>query len=503
MNPDDTDKLDLETPLGTTGGGDRSDARETIDMTDSELPGWHRDTVGAQPLEPKPNASPERESNCPIFRVSGLNPFEPEEVNFQIKESLGVGGMGSVHSATQMFMMRDVAIKRSHDASGRGPTFSSVIEEGRRFGRLDHPNIPPVHMVGMDESGHAILVMKRIEGTDLHSMLQNPKHHRWDEVEGDRQMWTLDVVIQICRALEHAHSRDVLHRDIKTDNVMIGDFGQIFLIDWGVSVDLTDTKSTKTTSKFVGSPCFAAPEMATPRSTLAPFTDVYLLGAMLFEITTGTVPHAGRTIDAILSKIKERQSIVIPPSVPPSLGSIIAKAMAPQPADRYADVSALRIAVQAYKAGHFLIEQLSIAESQISTLRQWLDEQRTDRQTGYNFMTLAHESLAVLKTVIRGGVRVQYAQRLIMQNLRIQTEYSILVRQFGVAKSLVAKLVDELGPNVDWVNDLADEIATAQARTDISESELQTKSLAVMFEKVFELQKKSEQGDEPDGDQEV
>ena len=211
MTPDDTDKLDLEGPLGTTGGSGGPDSRETIDMANPSHHDWQRDTVGAQPLEPKPNASPNGESNCPIFRVSGLNPFGPEEVNFQIKESLGVGGMGSVHSATQMFMMRDVAIKRSHDAGGRGPTFSSVIEEGRRFGRLDHPNIPPVHMVGMDESGHAILVMKRIEGTDLHSMLQNPKHHRWDEVEGDRQMWTLDVIIQICRALEHAHSRDVLH----------------------------------------------------------------------------------------------------------------------------------------------------------------------------------------------------------------------------------------------------------------------------------------------------
>ncbi len=490
MTPDDTDKLVFDTSLSATDGGLRPDCRETVETDKSSIPAWSRETIGAQPLEGQ-RISSTQDPNCPIFQVSGLNPFGPEEVNFQIQETLGVGGMGTVHSAKQMFMMRDVALKRSHDAENHGTTFSSVIEEGRRFGRMDHPNIPPVHMVGKDETGHAVLIMKRIEGTDLHSMLQNPKHHRWDQVEGDRHMWTLDVIIQISRALEHAHSRSVLHRDIKTDNVMIGDFGQIFLIDWGISVDLLDTETTKTTSKFVGSPCFAAPEMARPSSPLTPATDVYLLGAMLFEVVTGTVPHSGRTIEAILSKVKQAKPLDIPPSVQPSLAAIIAKATEPNAAERYPNMSALRIAVQEYKAGHFLIEQLEIAEAQISTLRKWLKEKRTDRQTGYNFMTLAHEALALLKTVIRGGVRVQYSQRLIMENLRIQTEYSILARQFGVAKSLVAKLVDEMGPNVDWVNDLADQIAEAQTHTELSESEIQTQSLAIMFEKVFELQKQS------------
>ena len=111
-------------------------------------------------------------------------------------------------------------------------------------------------------------------------------------------------------------------------------------------------------------------------------------------------------------------------------------------------------------------------------------------------MTLAHEALAILKTIIRGGVQVKYAEQLVVENIRIQTEYSILANQFGVARSLIAKLVDELGPNVEWINQLARKIAEAKAIHDNRDAELRTQSLAVMFEKMFELQQRTENQEE-------
>jgi serine/threonine protein kinase len=488
MTPDDIYPLDegpslkdmgVAKPFRKMTNKDTAIPARAMGVRDTQgTPGFSR---SAGPHRPDPSA------DCPIFKIAGTSPFDPEHPAFTLVESLGVGGMGAVHAATQGFMGRQVAVKRSHHAEGQGPTYASVIEEGRRFGRLDHPNIPPVHMVGKDEHGHAILVMKRIEGTDLRSMLLQPDHPRWAQVDGDRRMWTLELMIRLSWALEHAHSRSILHRDIKTENVMIGDFGQMFLIDWGISVDLLDKDAAVTTDKFVGTPCFSAPEMLTAGQVLSPATDVYLLGAMLYEIMTGQVPHTGHSIGEILKKIGEKKRPNIPASVPPPLAAIIGQALEPEPADRYLSVEDFRLAVQRYKADHFLLEQLRLVEQQIATLRHWLAESKTDRATGYNFMTVAHESLSTLKTIIRGGVKVQYAQELMIENIRIQTEYSILVGQLGVARTLLAKLRDELGSNVPWVTHLANQIADATTAGADRRAELQTQSMTIMFEEMMKL----------------
>ena len=191
-----------------------------------------RTTAGPAPR----SGSAFRDTPTPIIQFSGFDPIRtPALPDFEVGESLGAGGMGSVYTATQTAMQRPVAVKRSHNPSGQGATYESVHKEGLLFGRLDHPNIPPVHMVGKDRSGHAVLVMKLIEGTDLRKMVTDPKHPRWEDIDGTPEMWLLDVFIQVTHAVEHAHSKRVLHRDIKTENIMVGDFGQVFLIDWDES----------------------------------------------------------------------------------------------------------------------------------------------------------------------------------------------------------------------------------------------------------------------------
>ena len=492
MTPDDIYQLDEGPSLKELGVAQPIQKANKKDAVTPSQPLGIRDTQGT-PIYSQPTGphQPDPKINCPVFKIAGTSPFDPADPAFTLVESLGVGGMGAVHAATQGFMGRQVAVKRSHDAKGKGPTYRSVIEEGRRFGRLDHPNIPPVHMVGQDEHGHAILVMKRIEGTDLQRMLKAPDHPRWSQVEGDRKMWALEIMVQISWALEHAHSRSILHRDIKTENVMIGDFGQVFLIDWGVAVDLLDKESTITTDKFIGTPCFAAPEMLKAGEELTIATDVYLLGAMLYEIMTGKVPHSGRSIGEILQKVLSGTKPDIPDSVPSAVASIIDRALEPDPANRFPSVEGFRLAIQRYRADHFLLEQLRLAEQQVATLRHWLTEKKTDRETGYHFMTLAHEALSTLKGVIRGGVKIQYAKDLMIENIRVQTEYSILVQQYGVARALVAKLGDELGPDVPWVGQLAQRIADATTAGADRSAELRTQSLAIMFEKMNELRREN------------
>lgn len=442
----------------------------------------------------------------PVIKFAGFDPIRtPTLPDFEVGESLGAGGMGSVYTATQTAMQRPVAVKRSHNPSGQGATYESVHKEGLLFGRLDHPNIPPVHMVGQDRSGHAVLVMKLIEGTDLRKMVTDPKHPRWEDIDGTPEMWLLDVFIRVTHAVEHAHSKKVLHRDIKTENIMVGDFGQVFLIDWGVAVDMTDSEAIRTTGKFVGTPCFAAPEMVNSGATLDERTDVYLLGAMLLEMVTGSVLFKGRSLKEILERVRQGHREEIPATVPNALTSIIHKAIAPNPDDRYGSAGEFRSAVHQYRRDRHHYQNIARAERQLETLRTWTRDERTDVETGYRFMTLAHESLALLKSAIRAGVAPDLTRKLVIQNIHIQTQYSIVNDQLGVAHALVAELEREIGASAPMVQELkraTKERAEQMAR---GETEQQIRATQAMVEKLRRLEEQLASSgstpSEPDGPQ--
>jgi serine/threonine-protein kinase len=425
--------------------------------------------------------------------------FEPSDPAFEVKESIGVGGMGAVYAASQIFMNREVAIKRSHEGEGKGPSFHSVIDEGRRFGQLDHPNIPPVHLVGRDSSGHAVLVMKRIAGTDLRDMLHDPHNPRWGDVEEDRQTWALGVLVQVCRAIEHAHSRSVLHRDIKSDNIMVGDFGQIFLIDWGISINLDDPKQC-TTERFCGTPCFAAPEMAIVGAKLDARTDQYLLGGLLFEILTRQVPRTGSSIQSVLDTVRSGAEPSLPPTVPAGLRPILLQAMAPEADDRYPSVTALRVAIQRYLSDHVIIDQIASAKETLETMKSVLEEKKTDAVSAYDFMTQAHESLGLLRAAQRAQVLPSLVVHLLTENLRIQAEYAILTRQFGIARILIAKLVEQVGPDQDWIKQIIDGLISQETQHAQQSLDLQVVSNNVMMEKMFDLHRQVTAEVDPDED---
>jgi len=434
----------------------------------------------------------------PRITFSGFGPLDPlTPPDFNIGISLGAGGMGSVYTASQVSMNRAVAVKRSHEIKGSGSTYDSVRKEGMLFGRLDHPNIPPVHMVGEDPEGHAVLVMKLIEGTDLHSLVRNPSHARWKDVDGDPSLWLLDVFIQVTHAVEHAHSKNVLHRDIKTENIMVGDFGQVFLIDWGIAIDLNNPSAAQTTGKFIGTPCFAAPEMVEKDVTLDARTDVYLLGAMLLEMVSGSVLFRGRTLPEIIERVRANEREEIPVTVPNALTSIILKATAHDREDRYPSAKEFRAAVHQYKSDRHHYQNIAEAEGHLDTLESWLFERRTDTATGYRFMTLAHESLALLKAAARVGVAPELTAKLLVRNLKLQAQYAIITKQFGVAKALVSELIRETGSDAPWVIELADRITAEERKSADRESELQIQTNLMMIEKLHNLQQQVANRTEP------
>lgn len=260
-----------------------------------------------------------------------------------VEELLGEGGMGQVHSARQPLLDREVAIKRLKANSSENARVG-LLREARYMGSLEHPNIVPVHALGADEEGNPVLVMKRIRGTEWRDMISDPDHEAWKKWGGVSTgviPRNIEVLISVCRAIDFAHKRDVLHRDLKPENIMIGIEGDAYVLDWGVACRLSKPNN----GPVVGTPVYMAPEMVKRGGSLSPATDVYLLGACLYEVLNGRAPHQGDTLKAVLENAFISAPPRFGPEVPRDLGAICARCLSADPSDRYATAGELNAAL--------------------------------------------------------------------------------------------------------------------------------------------------------------
>ena len=272
-------------------------------------------------------------------------PFEGDGAEFERLGVLGAGGMGIVERTLQRSLDREVAIKQAKDPNPR--MRSAMMREARIAGRLEHPSIVPVHALGHDDRGEAVIVMKKVTGASWHELLQDPDHELWGD--GDRVLRNLEIAIAVCRAMELAHARGWIHRDLKSENVMLGEFGEVYVLDWGIAVRVEEAAAGE--AAFGGTPAYMSPEMASG-GVLTPRTDVYLLGGMLYEALSGQAPNDAPTPRQMMAKVLIDRSPRRPPRTPPELQDIIAKAMAYKPEDRYASVAELRAAL-----GEFVVHR--------------------------------------------------------------------------------------------------------------------------------------------------
>lgn len=257
---------------------------------------------------------------------------------------LGEGGMGRVLLARQHSLQRDVAVKTARELAS-APAALAILAEGAINGRLEHPSIMPVHALGVDVAGRPAIVMKRVEGVAWSELAEDPSHPGWEGWDGDaddRLPGHLAIFGQVCNAVRYAHSRGVVHRDIKLDNVLIGRFGDVYLADWGVAAEMGTA-----TPQLCGTPGYMAPEMVDGRA-IDERTDVYLLGATLHEILTGQLRHAGASAVEALLRARESPPADYGEHVPPELGRLMNQACHVEPVERFADAGALREAVQDY-----------------------------------------------------------------------------------------------------------------------------------------------------------
>jgi serine/threonine-protein kinase len=267
--------------------------------------------------------------------------------------TLGEGGMGIVHVAQQVRLGREVAVKTLRDGAGDELSRLTLLREAWVTGMLEHPNVVPVHDLAVDAAGRPRIVLKRIDGAPWSDLIGDEDEVRRRSGTSDPLEWHLRVLLQVANAVQFAHSRGVIHRDIKPDNVMIGAFGEVYLLDWGIAVSLVDDGTgrlplARDATDLAGTPVYMAPEMVGGLpDRLSVRTDVYLLGAVLFEIVTGQPPHVGANLREVIARIVSSPP-ALPPSCPAELARIVQTAMALEPDARFADVAAFRAALTAF-----------------------------------------------------------------------------------------------------------------------------------------------------------
>jgi serine/threonine-protein kinase len=281
--------------------------------------------------------------------------------DYELIEEIARGGMGVVYRARQMGLKRQVALKMILS----GPMATS--EERQRFLReaelaanLDHPNIVPIYEVD-EHDGRPFFSMKLIEGQSLSRQVEG--------FGGDPRA-VASLVAILARAVHYAHGKGFLHCDLKPSNVLLDAQGHPYLTDFGLARRAGVDSSLSISGRFLGTPSYMAPEQATgPRAGLGPATDVYGLGAILYELLTGRAPFRSPNPLEILRQVLERDPAPpreLRPEIPRELESICLKCLEKAPKDRYPTAEALANELENYLQGYG-IETAGL----VARLRRW------------------------------------------------------------------------------------------------------------------------------------
>jgi serine/threonine protein kinase len=277
---------------------------------------------------------------------------------YTVLRVIGRGGMGTVYVARDEMLGREVAFKVSNAPVSGSGLDERLRREARVLATLDHPGIAPVHDAGVLVDGRLFYVMKLVRGVTLE------QHARDLETESLK----LSVFERVAETVAFAHARGIVHRDLKPSNVMVGSFGEVLVLDWGVAkvlaeastdegagappqvapsplADASEPTSTPTLiGTLIGTPGFMAPEQAAGDVTLiGPATDVFALGALLFWLLTSELPPSSDVARASRA-LRERR-------VDRRLRAIVTRCLAPSTADRYANAGEVAADLVRYRGG--------------------------------------------------------------------------------------------------------------------------------------------------------
>jgi len=271
---------------------------------------------------------------------------------------LGVGGMGEVALVHDHRIGREVALKTVRPEMSSPAARRAFIAEARMQAQLEHPSIIPVYDIGVDRGGREYFTMRAIAGTTLSKVLQRLRSGDADAHHEFTMFRLLELFRRLCLVVEYAHEKGVIHRDLKPANVMLGEYGEIHVLDWGLAQKHgTPSETTDPSSPVLGTPGYIAPEQTFAGSEVDRRADVYALGAILFEILALRPLHTGRDPNELLKSTRRKHGVTAQQraperDIPPELDAAAARATAFAPDHRYETVTALREDIDKFLEGH-------------------------------------------------------------------------------------------------------------------------------------------------------
>jgi serine/threonine-protein kinase len=288
--------------------------------------------VHTGPTTPGPTRLAETVALAPLPRPRRASSPTLSTERYEVNEPIGRGGMGEVLAAHDVQIGREVAVKRMNAEQPTAEQLARFLREARIQGRLEHPAIPPVHEIAYDDEGKPFFVMRKLEGTTLADILRAPR------AEYSR-IRLLRAFVEVCNAIELAHSWRIIHRDLKPANILLGELGEVYVLDWGIARELDAVDASTTT---LGTPGYMPPEQSRGDRDLDQRVDIYALGCVLFEILTGMRRH--------------RAGEHSPPSahavdIPPELDELCLLATHPEREQRLGSVKILGEGVRRYVDG--------------------------------------------------------------------------------------------------------------------------------------------------------
>lgn len=368
---------------------------------------------GRQPSDRSPPSS-DPSTSAPL-------PGDGKSGRFRIVRPHAKGGLGEVLIARDKELGRDVALKQIQSRYARhAESRARFVREAEITGSLEHPGVVPVYALGTYDDGRPYYAMRLIQGESLSDAIR--AFHSQSFATSAARLVELRKLLRrfldVCNAMDYAHSRGVLHRDLKPGNVMLGKFGETLVVDWGLAKakgqgpcsadadhtrlsDSCDVNQTQAGARL-GTPAYMSPEQAAGQyESLGPASDVYSLGATLYAILVGAAPfREADSVDALLADVRSGRypsPQSMQPWLPRPLCAICQKAMALMPQDRYSSCGALAADMEAWMAD---VPITALKESPMQRLARMGRRHRTAVAAAFIVLFTAVVALAVNRVLV-------------------------------------------------------------------------------------------------------
>jgi serine/threonine-protein kinase len=362
-------------------------------------------SLGTDQVQQRLTPASELESRSVGAALERMRARSRSDTRYKVQGEIGRGGMGVVLRVWDTEMGRTLAMKRirGKESDGSAPAgkpatarlLARFLEEAQITGRLDHPGIVPVHEVGIAADGELYFTMRLVEGENLRTV--------FERVREGKEGWTitraLSVILRVCEAMSYAHHKGILHRDLKPSNIMVGRYGEAYVMDWGLARDLGDRDThdlrwseaseaqdnsadslITRDGDIIGTPSYMSPEQALGETArIGPHSDVYSVGAMLYHLLSVdriSAPYTPRgsspTARAVLQALRNAAPEPLV-NAPAELIAITEKAMQRDIALRYPDMQALAADLRAYLEGQVVSAH---ATGALAEARKWVQRNR-------------------------------------------------------------------------------------------------------------------------------